>query len=183
MVFDHPTEKTPGDASTLPEGANPNEADIDFVGNSMPPSDSAVPPLTASERLTIARWVDLGCPISRNSEQDKNRGWFCDDLRPTLTLSSPRAGTNEQLDRITIGMHDYYSGLDETSLEVTAGFEIDGVAAGKNLASHFQKTHSGVWQWKLTTPLNGLAKATMAVSVKDRQGNVTRIDRSFSIGD
>ena len=29
---DHPTETVPGDASTLPAGAHPNRADLDFTG-------------------------------------------------------------------------------------------------------------------------------------------------------
>ena len=34
---DHPTEFVPGDAGTLPAGASPNEADLDFTGTIMPP--------------------------------------------------------------------------------------------------------------------------------------------------
>ncbi len=175
---DHPTERIPGDADSLPEGANPNEADIDFVGTIMPPPDSGVPPLTDKEKLTIARWIDLGCPISR----DEQGGWFLDELRPTLTLSSPRAGVNDRLDRITIGMHDYYSGLNEASLKIVADFAVNDIAAGEDLASHFKNTHPGVWEWKLASPLNQLSHGTITVSVKDIQGNVTHIERSFSIG-
>lgn len=179
---DHPTETTPGDASTLPEGTNPNEADIDLVGTIMPPPDSGVPPLSDAEKLTIARWIDLGCPISRTGESNQESGWFLDEIRPTLALSSPRAGGNAILDHITIGMHDYYSGLVEESLHVAADFDIDGIAAGKNLASHFKKTQSGVWQWQLNSPVNRLARGNLTVTVKDRQGNVTRVVRSFFVG-
>jgi hypothetical protein len=179
---DHPTESTPGDATTLPAGANPNEADIDFIGTIMPPPDFDVPPLTGTEKLTIARWIDLGCPISSNEGIQQERGWFLDDLRPTLALSLPRAGDNATLDRITIGMHDYYSGLVKDSLHVEADFEIDGIAAGENLTAHFKKTASGVWQWKLTSPINHLARGNVTVSVKDRQGNITRVERTLSVG-
>ena len=78
-------------------------------------------------------------------------------------------------------MHDYYSGLDASSLLVTADFEIAGVTAGENLAARFQQTHDGVWEWKLAAPMTKLKDATLAVSVKDNQGNTTRIERSFSI--
>jgi hypothetical protein len=57
----HPTETTPGNAATLPAGADANAADLDFTGNIMPP-----PPATAlseDEKLMFVRWIDLGAPI------------------------------------------------------------------------------------------------------------------------
>jgi hypothetical protein len=56
------------------------------------------------------------------------------------------------------------------------------VAAGENLASKFQQAARGVWEWKLAKPLAALEKATLTVSVKDKAGNVTRIERTFSVG-
>ncbi|MFT5525289.1 MAG: hypothetical protein ACI9HK_003256 [Pirellulaceae bacterium] len=170
---DHPTESTPGDVSTLPEGANPNDADIDFIGTIMPPPDSGLPHLTATEKLTIARWIDLGCPISRNEQGYQELGWFLDELRPTLAISSPRAGKDAKVDGIAIGMHDYSSGLAEGSLHVDADFEIDGVPAGENLANRFEKTQAGIWQWRYDSPIAKLAKGRLIISVKDRQGNVS----------
>ncbi len=179
---DHPTESTPGDASTLPEGANPNDADIDFVGKMMPPPDSDVPRLTGDEMLTIARWIDLGCPISRQDDGYKERGWFLDELRPTLTLSSPRPGANDRIDQIVIGMHDYYTGLDKASLSVVANFAIDGIATGTNLAEHFQPSAPGIWTWRLKNPIDGISSGSLEISVKDGQGNIVRIERTFSVG-
>ncbi|MGH8172677.1 MAG: TolB family protein, partial [Rhodanobacteraceae bacterium] len=49
---DHPTESVPGDPATLPSGADPNSADLDFTGAMMPPPGSPVSPLSADERLT-----------------------------------------------------------------------------------------------------------------------------------
>jgi len=46
---DHPTESTPGDASTLPRGASANDADLDFTGTIMPPPDSGLPALSAEK--------------------------------------------------------------------------------------------------------------------------------------
>ena len=178
---DHPTEALPGDSTTLPVGADPNDADIDFVGSMMPPPDSGVPPLTEHEKLTIARWIDLGCPISRHGS-DTAGGWFLDELRPTLTLSLPRTGSNEVLTRISIGMHDYYSGLNTGSLRLTADFEIAGIPAGENLANQFQETHSGVWNWELDSPIEDLPAGRLTISVQDRQGNTAQIDRTFSVG-
>ena len=178
---EHPTETVPGDKTTLPKGANPNDADIDYVGKMMPPPGSGVPGLTAKEKLTIARWIDLGCPISRQDDAYKSRGWYLDELRPTLTVSSPRAGDNAKLDRIVIGMHDYYSGLNRASLNVTADFAIDGVSAGENLADRFKPTKPGIWVWNLKRPLVRRPSGTLTVSVKDRQGNTARVVRSFSV--
>ena len=178
---DHPTESVPGDASTLPEGANPNDADIDFVGSIMPPPDSGVPGLTLDEKLTIARWIDLGCPISRPGDEKAKRGWYLDELRPTLTVTSPRAGSNGPLKQIIIGMHDYYSGLDESSFSVTADFEVDGLKPGTNLASRFEEDDIAVWKLKLKNPLADLADGTLTVSVRDKQGNIAVVRRSFSI--
>jgi hypothetical protein len=179
---DHPTESVPGDASTLPEGANPNDADIDFIGTIMPPPKSGVPPLSDDEKLTIARWIDLGCPITRDEDGYRERGWFLDELRPTMTIASPQPGRNDSLDRIVIGLHDYYSGLDESSLTIVADTAIAAVDAGEDLAPRFEKTHTGVWQWKLKRPMSDLQDATLTVTVRDRQGNTTKLRRSFSIG-
>jgi hypothetical protein len=57
---DHPTERVPGDADTLPAGADVNEADLDFTGMMMPPPGSGVPPLSADEKMTFARSDQLG---------------------------------------------------------------------------------------------------------------------------
>ena len=47
---DHPTESVPGNPATLPPGADPNAADLDYTGTIMPPPGSPVAPLTADER-------------------------------------------------------------------------------------------------------------------------------------
>lgn len=178
---DHPTESRPGDASTLPEGFSPNDADIDFVGSIMPPPESGVPALTLDEKLTIARWIDLGCPISRADISRNGSGWFLDELRPTLTVTLPRRGENRPLSKLTIGMDDYYSGLELSSLTITADFEADGYLAGENLARHFRKTHRGVMEWKLRTPITSLQRGTLTVSIRDRSGNVASVERTFSV--
>ncbi|MFP6874502.1 MAG: hypothetical protein VCA55_13460 [Verrucomicrobiales bacterium] len=178
---DHPTEKVPGDPSTLPEGVNPNDADVDFLGRACPPPDSGVPPLSAEEKLTFARWVDLGAPISRQQQDYRDRGWFLDELRPTLSVNLPQAGRNAPLTRVRIGMHDYYSGLDENTFEVRFDVEFDGLPAGQNAAAKFRKTRKGVWEWQLSQPIHSLTEATLSVSVRDRQGNLVRLDRRFSV--
>ena len=88
---------------------------------------------------------------------------------------------NPPLTRILVGMHDYNTGLDLESLEVVADFAIDGVAAGENLAKKFKALPGDRWELKLEMPVTDLPKGKLTVSVKDRQGNVTRIERTFSV--
>ena len=103
-------------------------------------------------------------------------------MRPTLTLTYPRAGHNESLGRILVGMHDYGSGLDLSSFRVVADFPVDGAAAGADLAKKFRPVTRGVWELRLARPLTELRQGRLTVAVKDRQGNLSRIDRTFSVG-
>jgi hypothetical protein len=104
-----------------------------------------------------------------------------DDQRPTLTLTNPQAGANKALTRILVGMHDYGSGLDMDSFRVVADFPLGDVAAGENLATKFRPAAEGVWELPLATPLADLAKGKLTISVRDRQGNTNRIERTFSV--
>jgi hypothetical protein len=65
---------------------------------------------------------------------------------------------------------------------VTADFPIDGIPAGENLAKKFKAKGDGIWELVLSKPLAALQQGKLTVAVKDRQGNLTRIDRAFSIG-
>lgn len=194
---DFPTEQVPGDANTLHlvgkpiENTQPNRnrADLDFVGSEMPPraavESGKVVALTDEDRRTIVRWIDLGCPIDFDYDavqpEQRGYGWMCDDKRPTLTLVEPTRGVNSAVTRILIGMDDYYSGLDVSSFNVTADFAIDGVQPGENLASRFATTARGVYELKLKGPIANLPVSTLVVSVKDKQGNTTKIERTFSV--
>ena len=104
-----------------------------------------------------------------------------DDQRPTLTLTLPRAGDNPSLTRILVGMHDYGSGLDMESFKVVADCAINGTARGQNLAPKFRYVTQGVWELRFTEPII-LARGQITVSVRDRQGNETRIERTLSAG-
>jgi hypothetical protein len=145
-----------------------------------------VAPLTDEDRRTLVRWIDLGCPIDLDFDpkhpERRGQGWMLDDQRPTLTLTYPRAGVNNSLTRILVGMHDYNTGLDMDSFRVVADFPIDGVAAEENLAKKFNPKSDGVWELALTTSVAKLRKGKLTVSVKDRQGNINRIERTFSVG-
>jgi hypothetical protein len=160
-----------------------------FKGSIMPPPDAVksgkAAPLSDEDRRTIVRWIDLGCPIDHDFDAKqparRGNGWMLDDQRPTLTLTHPRAGINAPLTRLVVGMHDYDTGLDMKSFTVTADFPIDGAAAGENLAKKFSPGGVGVWELKLNGPITTLPNGTLTVAVKDRQGNETRIERTFSI--
>jgi hypothetical protein len=104
-----------------------------------------------------------------------------DDQRPTLALTYPQAGVNEPITRILVGMHDYGTGLDMESFEVVADFPLGGVAPGENLATKFKAKSAGVWELALTTPLTDLSKGKLSVAVRDQQGNISRIERTFSV--
>jgi hypothetical protein len=181
---DHPTESVPGDPRTLPPGVNPNHADIDFRGGECPPPGSGVPPLSVDEKMLFARWVDLGAPITSAESIRRKSGWFLDELRPTLALSLPRAGrTTGPLDLVRIGAYDYYSGLDRKSLSVKASFTINRLPAGTELAPFFTRSEDHVWTMAVSPPLTSLANGVIVVSIRDRQGNTARVERTFSIGE
>ena len=195
---DLPYETVPGDPRSLRHKGKPvadtpqvrELAHIGFTGSVMPPPDAVksgkVKPLTDEDRLTLVRWIDLGCPIDLDfdpkSPERRGQGWMCDDNRPTLTLTYPRPGRNDGLTRLLVGMYDYDTGLDMSSFAVVADFPVDGVTAGENLASRFKPTTRGVWEMKLEKPITDLSRGKMTVSVKDRQGNISRIERTFSVG-
>ncbi|MGH9387895.1 MAG: hypothetical protein ACRD2N_26855 [Vicinamibacterales bacterium] len=180
---DFPTESTPGDPKTLPPGADSNTADLDFDGVACPPPNAGVPALSDDEKRSFARWVDLGAPISSPAPAFRGRGWFQDDLRPTLAVSLPRAERQTTpLSQIRIGLFDYYSGLDMKSFSVKASVPVSGKPAKTELASLFVQTADHVWTATMTPPLSNVQDGVLTVTVKDRQGNVTKIERVFSIG-
>jgi hypothetical protein len=202
---DHPHEPEPGAGTLVWKGEkvdldkNKSLADVPFMGSQMPPPDAVagtyvgpdgkkvqVAPLSDEDRRTLVRWIDLGCPIDLDYDPQHpdrvGRGWMLDDNRPILTLTDPPPGAGAPLTRILVGMHDYYTALDMDSYRVTADFAVDGVGPGENLAAKFQAKSQGVWELKLAKPVTKLAKGVLSVSVKDRQGNVSRIDRTFAVG-
>jgi len=201
---DHPSESEPG-SKQLVQGGNPvdldkNRArlDLDYVGSQMPPPEAVagtyttsggkkikVEPLSDEDRRTIARWIDLGCPIDIDydpAQPDRRSfGWMCDDQRPTLALNYPQPGRNDKLERLQVGIYDYGTLLEEASFTVTADIAIDGHAPGTNLSSNFKPLAEQVWEWKLAKPLAKLERATLTVSVRDGQGNTSHIVRTFSV--
>jgi len=102
-------------------------------------------------------------------------------VRPILTVTTPQPGRNASIARLLVGMHDYGSGLDMKSFTVTADFAIDGFPAGEDLAPRFKSATQGVWELRLAAPIGELPRGTLVVSIRDRQGNVARVERTFSV--
>jgi hypothetical protein len=203
---DLPYEAVPGNPGSLRHKGRPvpdtprnrELAHVGYSGGIMPPPEAVagtyeapggkkvkVAPLSDEDRLTLVRWIDLGCPVDLDYDPAKpeqhGNGWLLDDNRPTLTLTSPRPGANGPLTRILVGMHDYSSGLDLGSFAVVADFPIDGLAAGESLAEKFKPLPDSRWELTLARPIADLPRGKLTVSVKDRQGNVSRVERTFSI--
>ncbi len=194
---DFPTARVPGDANTLELAGVPvpntqtnrDRSDLDFRGSIMPPvaavNAGKVAALSEQDRRTLVRWIDLGCPIDFDYDPDnpeqRGFGWACDDKRPTLTLTEPRRGANAEVSRILIGMDDYYSGIAFDTFTVTTDFSVNGIPAGNNLAAQFKNVGDGIWELQAARPWNLSGSHSISVSIEDRQGNVTRIDRTFVV--
>jgi hypothetical protein len=161
----------------------------DFTGSVMPPPEAVkagkAKALSDEDKRTLVRWIDLGCPVDKAFDPEKpaerGDGWMLDDQRPTLALTHPRAGANGPLTRILVGMHDYGTGLDESSFRATADFPLGGAKPGEDLSGRFKEKGDGVREWTLPAPVKDLKRGTLTVSVKDRQGNESRIVRTFSV--
>jgi len=177
---DHPTETVPGEPATLPDGADANAVDLDFTGTIMPPANSGVPPLSEDEKMMFARWIDLGCPITTGTGNDAPYGWLLDELRPTLTVSSPRQNWNRtRLAEIRVGVADANSGVSNATLSVKTTFPVNGTAAGAELAGQGSFIAPGVLSIPLATPINNLGTNYVIASVADVQGNTNRVEVRF----
>ena len=179
---DHPSASTPGDPSSLPADVSPNASDLDYTGAMMPPPDSNAPPLTADEKMTLARWIDLGCAISSPEAEENGYGWFLDNDRPTLFLSAPRTGeVDGPLEKLRFGAFDYYTALDEERMSVTADFEVNGTPAGEELIGQFEETGDRIWTLSLDSPIEELEEGRVTVVVYDNEGNRSEVRRMFTV--
>ncbi len=192
---DHPSEPEPG-AGYFTQGEERvstdharSRYDLDFVGRAMPPREAVaeghVEPLSDEDRRTLARWIDLGCPIDLDYDpaapQERGWGWMLDDNRPVVALTLPPRGTVGILDRMLIGMDDYSTGLDLATFTVTANFDVDGNPAGSNLAELFLPSAPGVWEYRLESPIASLSEGRLSVQISDREGNMARTDRTIRV--
>jgi hypothetical protein len=201
---DHPSEPKPGAGKLVQEGEEVDgkkyraKWDLDYQGKRMPPPAAVagtykgpdgkkikVPTLSEEDRFTLVRWIDLGCPIDLDFDpanpKKNGYGWMLDDARPTLTLTHPSPGSNPLLERILVGVHDYGSGIDLSSMSVVADFDLAEHKAGENIASSFKPKSQGVHELRLSKPIKKLREGRIVVTIRDRQGNQTKIDRVFSV--
>jgi hypothetical protein len=58
---------------------------------------------------------------------------------------------------------------------------INGKSAGSELASFFKETGDHIWTLPLLAPLTNVPTAILTVSVKDLRGNITKVERRFSV--
>ncbi|MGJ8662620.1 MAG: hypothetical protein ACSHWU_03170, partial [Marinicella sp.] len=182
---DHPTESTPGDASSLPVGANTNDADLDFVPSTAHPAGGMLT-LSMTEKMTVARWIDLGAPIDLSVIRgNPGLGWFLDDLKPTLTISLPRPNFNvNPVNVLRFGLSDANSGIDLSTLSIQADFVVNGRPAHTELSDLAVNTSTGIYQIALDValPVNQNERHLLA-EVSDNQGNIKRVDVRFFTAD
>ena len=178
---DHPTESVPGDANTLPVGANPNEADLDFIPSVAHPA-GGMTSLSMAEKMAVARWIDLGAPIDQSVIRgNPGLGWFLDDLKPTLTISMPRPNVNlDPIEVLRFGMADGNSGIDLNSFSVQANFVVNGRPAMTELSDLVVNASDGIYEINLDNPLPvNQTERHLLAEVADYQGNIKRVDLRF----
>jgi hypothetical protein len=167
-----PSEAIPGDPTSAPPGSRKEMLDLDYTGTIMPPPDSGVPPLTEEEKMLIGRWIDLGSGSDPLPAEFKDRGYFADQLPPTLNVSSPRAEAMASLDELSFAALDYLSGLDVDKTSVKADFDVNGHLAGTELFSFFQRAQDGKrFVLPLDHPITNLAAGHVTVTVYDKANN------------
>ncbi|MBL4774082.1 MAG: hypothetical protein JKX98_10980 [Alcanivoracaceae bacterium] len=183
---DHPTETIPGDANTLPSPANYNDADLDFVASTAHPVGGMVDGqggqiLTMAEKMTFARWVDLGAPIDISVTTGTGLGWFVDDVKPTLTISKPKQKLNTgQINKFVFGIADVNSGIDFSTLSVKANFSVNGNSANSELKSLAVNVGDGIYEIQLNTAIpKNTFQRHLKIEITDNQGNIKRTDLLF----
>lgn len=74
------------------------------------------------------------------------------------------------------------SGIDAKSLSVRADFPIDGVPASTELAAKFQSIGQGISEYQFARSVTSLDRGKLTISIADRQGNITRVERTIRVG-
>jgi len=181
---DHPTESIPGDESTLPVGTFANAADLDFVASTAHPQ-GGMSELTMEEKMTFARWIDLGAPLDISETTGTGLGWFVDDVQPTISISSPRQNLNtHSISAIKFGLADANTGIDFASLSVTADFAVNGQQAFNELSNLVINMSDGIYQIALeqNLPIDSIERH-IYIEVADNQGNIKRSSVRFFTSD
>lgn len=152
--------------------------DLDFVPSAAHPAGTGVPGMLPEEKLTLARWIDLGAPIDLGSPW----GFLEDDLRPTLVLrpSVVQARAAGGIDALELSAFDTESGVVPASLTVTCNLRLGAFAPGANLAAKRPIDPEGsLLRLALPRRVRLDERPVFTVSVRDGAGHVTRVVRSF----
>ncbi|PYI89319.1 MAG: hypothetical protein DME26_01485, partial [Verrucomicrobia bacterium] len=111
---------------------------------------------------------------------DANYGWFLDELRPTITVSSPRPNRNDKpLTEIRVGVADAYSGVSNATFSVKADFPVNGAPPGTELKGQGSFVALGIFSIPLQMPFANLSTQHVTASVADAQGNTNRVEVRF----
>ncbi|HEV7784433.1 MAG TPA: hypothetical protein VGQ28_03795, partial [Thermoanaerobaculia bacterium] len=158
-----------------------NEArtdDLDFAPTAAHPA-GGIAGMTADEKMTLARWIDLGAPIDLGSPW----GFLEDDLRPTLVVrpSAVQARTAKTLDFLEISAFDAESGVAAGSLTVTCNLKLGSFRPGTNLAAGRTIDPQGtVLRLLLPRRVKITEKPVFTVSVRDVAGHTTQVVRGYA---
>ncbi len=145
--------------------------DLDFTPHSVPHG------ATKAEMRTIARWIDLGCPIDFTPAEHNGWRYTDDNSLPTLEVGTPRRGRNASFDGIVrVGVTDPESGVDWSTLKVQIDTDLsDGVQlAGASIDSTQRPASSSVAWLRLSDEIADNREVLLVATVYDRVGNMNR---------
>ncbi|HEV7668415.1 MAG TPA: hypothetical protein VGS22_07820 [Thermoanaerobaculia bacterium] len=152
--------------------------DLDFAASAAHPAGVGVPGMTVDERMTLARWIDLGAPIDFGQPW----GFLEDDQRPTLVVrpSVVRARAARSVRILEIAAFDVESGVVPGSLTVTCNLRLGSVPAGGNLAAGKAiNPEGGVLRLTLPRKVTTAERPVLTVTVRDSAGHRTQVVRSY----
>ncbi|HEV8631623.1 MAG TPA: hypothetical protein VGV61_14995 [Thermoanaerobaculia bacterium] len=152
--------------------------DLDYAGSTAHPDGVGVAGMTRAEKLTLARWVDLGAGIDLGSPW----GFLEDDLRPTLVLrpSIEQALAAGAVATLEVAAFDVESGVAAGSLQVTADVALGGFLAGANLAQGATLDPEGsVYRLVLPRAVATVENVTFTARVRDAAGHWTELRRTY----
>jgi len=156
--------------------------DIDFTPHTQPHG------ATPDEMQTIARWVDLGCPIDFSRGAHAGYRYTDDNLLPVLVVSRPLQRGNVWMQdfdgTILVGATDVESGVDWKTLSIELDTDLsDGVNPQPvPLAALERAPGASVAKLLLSQELPLEREMMLVVSVKDAAGNRNRDARRFWLG-
>ena len=154
--------------------------DLDFTAVFGANGHPLLPALSHTERIRLARWVDLGAPIHLGSPW----GYLEDDLRPTLVVrpSEETARTLSFVDSLEIAAFDVESGVVPESLEVVSDRAIGAFPPGSNLAAGATLDPEGSrLLLALPAAVATSSQPQFTVRVRDQAGHRTEVVRRFGL--